>query len=129
MDRNHRAYRSSGMAALGYVKFHPKPYTFRIRIESKNHPITAGVEDYDDFDERHLSKRDLDREHLLSVAQDNNRAAAGWWNEFGKARIYYLSLRNAAKAINHVMPRRLLRNAMKWKVQTEWKCRTRRLKC
>jgi type 1 glutamine amidotransferase len=59
---------------------HPKPYTLTIRVENKSHPITEGVEDYDIFDEQHMSKYNLDQEHLLlrSVAPDNKQAAAGW---------------------------------------------------
>jgi len=95
---------------------HPKPYTFTIRIENKNHPITAGVEDYDIFDEQHMSKYNLDQEHLLlrSIARDNQQAPAGWWNEFGKGRMCYLSPGHTPEAINHPMTQRLLRNAMRW---------------
>lgn len=100
---------------------HPKPYTFTIRIENKNHPITAGVEDYDIFDEQHMSKYDLDQNHLLlrSVAPDNRQAAAGWWNEIGKGRMCYLSPGHTAEAINHPMTQRLLRNAMSWLVRED----------
>ena len=52
---------------------HPKPYTFTVRVENKDHPITAGVEDFEIFDEQHTVKYYLDREHLLlrSIARDN----------------------------------------------------------
>jgi type 1 glutamine amidotransferase len=85
-------------------------------VENKNHPITAGVEDYDIFDEQHMSKYDLDQEHLLlrSVAPDNAQAAAGWWNEFGKGRMCYLSPGHTVDAISHPMTQLLLRNAMRW---------------
>ena len=55
-------------------------------------PITAGVEDFDIYDEQHMSKYSLDQEHLLlrSVARDNQQAAAGWWREQGKGRFCYL---------------------------------------
>jgi hypothetical protein len=46
MDRNHRAYRTSGMSELGDYGGHPRPTLFTIRIENKYHPITAGVEDH-----------------------------------------------------------------------------------
>src|ERR1051325_1803919 len=56
---------------------HPKPYVFTVRIENKNHPITAGVEDFEIFDEQHTVKYYLDREHLLlrTIARDNLAAA------------------------------------------------------
>jgi type 1 glutamine amidotransferase len=54
---------------------HPKPYTFTVRVENKDHPITAGVVKYY-----------LDREHLLlrSIAHDNLKSEAGWWREVGR---------------------------------------------
>jgi hypothetical protein len=95
---------------------HPKPWTFTIRVENKHHPITAGVEDFDIFDEQHMSKYYLDQEHLLlrSVARDNQQAAAGWWQEVGKGRFCYLSPGHTPEALNHPMVQRLLRNATRW---------------
>jgi hypothetical protein len=95
---------------------HPKPYVFTIRVENKNHPISAGVEDFDIYDEQHMSKYFLDQEHLLlrSVARDNQQAAAGWWNEIGKGRFCYLSPGHTPEALNHPMMQRLIRGAARW---------------
>src|SRR5437867_13101184 len=73
-------------------------------------------EGYDIFDEQHMSKYNLDQEHLLlrSLAPDNKQAPAGWWNEFGKGRMCYLSPGHTPEAINHPMTQRLLRNAIRW---------------
>jgi hypothetical protein len=66
MDRNHRAYRSSGMAELGdFLGSHPTPHTFHHSHRKQESPITAGVEDYDVFDEQHMSKCILDQQHIL----------------------------------------------------------------
>jgi Trehalose utilisation len=32
---------------------HPEPAVFTIRVEDKNHPVTAGVDDYEIYDEQH----------------------------------------------------------------------------
>jgi type 1 glutamine amidotransferase len=100
---------------------HPKPYVFTIRVENKNHPITAGVEDFDILDEQHMSKYFLDQDHLLlrSVARDNQQAAAGWWQEVGKGRFCYLSPGHTPEALNHPMVQRLLRNATRWLLHVE----------
>src|SRR5437773_1929269 len=98
---------------------HPKPYTFTIRIEDKNHPITAGVEDFEIFDEQHTVKYYLGREHLLlrSIARDNLEAAAGWWREIGKGRFCYLAPGHTPDALGHPMVQRLIRNALRWLVR------------
>jgi type 1 glutamine amidotransferase len=100
---------------------HPKPYTFTVRVENKNHPITRGVEDFDIYDEQHMSKYWLDQEHLLlrSVARDNQQAAAGWWRETGKGRFCYLSPGHTPEAINHPMMQLLIRNAARWLLRME----------
>ena len=100
---------------------HPKPYTFTIRIEDKNHPITAGVEDFEIFDEQHTVKYYLGREHLLlrSIARDNLEAAAGWWREIGKGRFCYLAPGHTPDALGHPMVQRLIRNALRWLVRVD----------
>jgi uncharacterized protein len=95
---------------------HPEPAVFTIRVEDKNHPITSGVEDYEIYDEQHMVKYYLDREHQLlrSIARDNKAAAAGWWREMGKGRLVYLSMGHTPDGLQHPMTQRLIRNAMRW---------------
>ncbi|MBI1789315.1 MAG: ThuA domain-containing protein [Acidobacteria bacterium] len=95
---------------------HPKPYVFTVRIEDKNHPVTAGVEDFEIFDEQHTVKYYLDREHLLlrSIARDNLASEAGWWRDMGKGRFAYLAPGHTPEALGHPMMQRLMRNALNW---------------
>lgn len=95
---------------------HPKPYVFTVRIEDKNHPITAGVEDFEIFDEQHMCKYYLDREHLLlrAIARDNTASPYGWWRELGKGRFCYLAPGHTLEVLNHPMMQRLMRNAANW---------------
>ena len=99
---------------------HPKPYTFTVRVEDKNHPITAGVEDFEIFDEQHMVKYYLDREHelLRAIARDNAESVAGWWRESGKGRFCYLAPGHTPEALNHPMMQRLMRNAAAWCVRS-----------
>jgi type 1 glutamine amidotransferase len=95
---------------------HPEPYVFTIRVENKDHPVTAGVEDFEIFDEQHTVKYFLDREHLLmrSISRANLEAPAGWWREMGKGRFCYLAPGHTPEALNHPMMQRLIRNAVNW---------------
>jgi type 1 glutamine amidotransferase len=115
---NGHTYFPAAWAALvgGAFGGHPKPYTFTVRVENKNHPITAGMEDFDIFDEQHMSKFTLSPDHLLlrSISRDNVEASAGWWNEVGKGRICYLSPGHTPESLNHPMVQRLIRNAARW---------------
>jgi type 1 glutamine amidotransferase len=95
---------------------HPPPATFTIRIENKKHPITQGVEDFQTFDEQHMSKYDLDREHLLmrNISVGNKSAPAGWWRELGRGRFVYLAPGHTPEALGHPMMQRLVRNSIRW---------------
>ncbi len=95
---------------------HPTPYTFTVRVENHDHPVTAGVEDFRILDEQHLVKYYLDDAHLLlrTIAPDNTAAAGGWWREMGKGRFVYLSPGHTVEALNHPMVQRLIRNAVRW---------------
>jgi type 1 glutamine amidotransferase len=98
---------------------HPKPYVFTVRVENRTHPVTAGVEDFEVFDEQHTVKYYLDREHLLlrSIARDNLEAPAGWWRELGEGRFCYLAPGHTPDALGHPMMQRLIRNAVNWLVK------------
>ena len=102
---------------------HPAPETFTIRIENKNHPITQGVEDFETFDEQHMSKYYLDREHLLlrNISRANQSAPAGWWREMGKGRFVYLAPGHTPEALGHPMMQRLIRNSMRWLLRLDEK--------
>ena len=95
---------------------HPEPAIFTVRVEDKGHPVTQGVEDYEIFDEQHMSKYFLDREHLLlrNIARDNKAAPAGWWRELDHGRFVYLSPGHTPEGLGHPMTQRLIRNAIRW---------------
>ena len=123
----HNAHTAYPPGGLYYKLFggdfggHPKPYVFTVRVENPDHPVTAGVEAFDIFDEQHTSKYSLDQEHLLlrSIARDNLQAPAGWWREMGKGRFCYLSPGHTPEALNHPMMQRLIRNAARWVLRME----------
>ena len=100
---------------------HPKPYVFTVRVENRAHPVTAGVEDFEIFDEQHTVKYFLDREHLLlrSIARDNLASEAGWWREAGKGRFCYLAPGHTPDALGHPMMQRLIRNSLRWLTRQE----------
>jgi len=123
----HNAHTMYPQGGLYYKLFggdyggHPAPYVFTVRIENKNHPITAGVEDFEVFDEQHTVKYYLDREHLLlrSIARNNLESEAGWWREVGQGRFCYLAPGHTPEALGHPMMQRLIRNAVNWLLRLE----------
>ena len=95
---------------------HPPPATFTVRVENHDHPVTRGVEDFDTFDEQHMSKYYLGGEYLLlrNISRGNKSAPAGWWREPGKGRFVYLAPGHTPEALGHPMMQRLIRNSIRW---------------
>ncbi|WP_041801545.1 ThuA domain-containing protein [Flagellimonas ruestringensis] len=95
---------------------HPAPEEFMIRVEDKNHPITAGVEDFRTYDEQHMSKYYGEPDQLLlrNISDANKSAPAGWWREVGKGRFVYLAPGHTPEALGHPMMVRLIRNSVRW---------------
>ena len=95
---------------------HPPPEEFMIRIDNKDHPITAGVNDFRAFDEQHMSKYYGDPEDLLmrNISDANAAAPAGWAREIGKGRFVYLAPGHTPEALGHPMMQRLIRNSVNW---------------
>ena len=95
---------------------HPAPYQFTVRVEDRNHPVTAGVEDFQVYDEHHFIKYALDPKNVLlrNMAPNNSESPGGWWRESGKGRMVFLSLGHTPEAFAHPMFQRLLRNAINW---------------
>lgn len=100
---------------------HPKPYLYTVRVVNKDHPVTAGVDDYQIFDEHHMIKYNLPDDHLLtrSISEDNTVSVSGWWNEQGKGRLVYFAPGHTREALMHPMTQKLMRNALKWVSRTE----------
>jgi len=95
---------------------HPPPAKFTVRVEDPEHPITRGVEDFQIFDEQHMSEFYLERKHLLlrSISPANEEAPAGWWRKLGEGRFAYLAPGHTVEALNHPAMQRLIRNAVHW---------------
>ena len=65
----------------GDYETHPRPYFYTVRVEDRQHPITARVQDFEIFDEQHIVQYYLDHSQLLlrSISRDNLESPAGWW--------------------------------------------------
>ncbi len=95
---------------------HPAPATFSVEVVDPDHPITAGVEDYEIYDEQHMVKYYLgpDHELLRTNSPVDGVASGGWWREMGEGRLAYLSIGHTVEALDHPMTQRLLCNAVRW---------------
>jgi type 1 glutamine amidotransferase len=100
----------------GYYLTHPPISTFQVRVINPNHPVTAGVHDFEIEDEQHWLWFDYDRVDLLLTnhGRDGRQSAAGWAYKFGQGRVVYLANGHTAQAHAHPEFMRLKRNALRW---------------
>ena len=99
----------------GHFIHHPPVEAFSVRVVDRNHPVTAGVEDYVITDEQHFVEYDVDRvDVLLRSNSDRGESAAGWALAYGKGRVCFLANGHTLEALQMPDYQTLLRNAMRW---------------
>ncbi len=100
----------------GYYQFHPAFQLFDVYVEDGDHPITAGVSDYEIEDEQHFIWFDSDRVQLLTRSQgkDGRESASGFCHEYGDGRVVYLANGHRLTVLQQPMVQRLLTNAVGW---------------
>jgi type 1 glutamine amidotransferase len=84
------------------------------------HPVTRGIEPFFVADEQHTPVYDEKRVHLLlrNRSDDDKVGAAGWVREPGRGRLCHLASGHTLEALLHPMYQKLLRNAVRWCIQS-----------
>jgi type 1 glutamine amidotransferase len=106
------------IAALLGARFvdHPEQSTFGVRIVD-DYPITAGVDDFEVFDEPYeLRMEDADDRHLLAEMDhpEMDGMPVAWTRTEGDGRVFYCSLGHTDDAFEHPAVRRLLAQGVAW---------------
>ena len=124
----------------GHFLDHPEQSSFGVDVVD-SHPVTAGVDDFEVFDEPYQVDCDEDAVTVLArmdhpdaameadaaveadATMEANAAVADypivWVREYGQGRICYSSLGHTTDAFEHDAHRRLLRNAIEYVTDAE----------
>jgi type 1 glutamine amidotransferase len=101
----------------GHFVGHPEQSTFGVRIVDGDHPVTAGVSDFEVYDEPYQLDVDEDRVDVLA-RMDHDELPEDypvvWVHEVGSGRVCYSSLGHTDRALEHESHARILRNAVHW---------------
>ena len=105
----------------GYYIGHPPMAKFGVAVVNKDHPVTAGVDDYEIVDEQHILFFDYDRVTplLVSQGQDGRQSVAGWAYAYDAGRVVYLPHGHTPEALDHPCNCTLMRNAIRWLLRRE----------
>ena len=101
--------------ALGHFAYHPQPHfpTMVCALPGITHPITQGIEPFEEPDEHYFCKVDILKAtpFLCSVSRSGTEIA-GWTQTLGKGRVCCLTPGHPAEMLAKMEP--LLRNAVRW---------------
>jgi len=99
----------------GRFVHHPAHQVFHIQIRDSAHPITAGLEDFDVYDELYLMETQPQRYHLLvSCPWEGADRDVAWVREEGQGRVYYCSLGHTPEALAHPSVQQLHLRGCEW---------------
>jgi uncharacterized protein len=86
-----------------------------VTVVARNHPVTAGVQDFSIHDEIYWGYRvGADVSPLLTTTHPDSGNPLGWSRTEGRSRVVYLLLGHGPSAFEDPNYRRLLANAIRW---------------
>ena len=88
---------------------------FRVKIAAKNHPVTAGISDFDIFDETYKGFYvEPGVTPLLSTDEQTSNPVIGWAKMYGKARVVTLQSGHDIPTFENPDFRKLLKQSIEW---------------
>lgn len=102
---------------------HPPIRPFKVKILKRDHPITAGVNDFVVTDEQHFVKFEQDPKSIFMESINEQGLAwkdfgvsspAGWAFDFGRGRVCYLAPGHLLTALWNPEYEKIQRNAVRW---------------
>ncbi len=88
---------------------------FRVRIADKNNPVTAGLTDFDIFDETYKGYYiEPGVTPLLYTDEPSSNQTIGWTKKYGKARVVTLQSGHDVPTFENPDFRKLLKQSIEW---------------
>jgi len=88
---------------------------FRVKISDKDHPVTAGLNDFEIFDETYKGFYvEPGVTPLLSTDEQSSSPVIGWTKQYGKARVVTLQSGHDIPTFENPDFRRLLKRSIEW---------------
>jgi hypothetical protein len=87
---------------------------YRVRIADRDHPITAGVDDFDVTSEKYSMHIDPAIHVLATTDFDEVAMPIAWTKGWGRGRVFYSSLGHSPEIVVLPPALRLMRQGMRW---------------
>ena len=98
---------------------HPTPLDVAVQFVDKEHPITAGLEDFTLREELYILDYEPERVHVLAetYSYEDKMQPIAWTREEGNGRIFYCSLGHHESSWENENVRTLLRRGLQWVIR------------
>jgi hypothetical protein len=98
----------------GHANWHPPGLTFTVNMENANHPITAGVGDFEVEDEIYISAYEPTLQILASAQWHGRAHPMAWVKNFGQGRVFYTTLGHTADTFMRPAMQQLITQGAHW---------------
>ena len=98
----------------GHANWHPPGLTFEVQIDDGDHPITAGVKNFEVEDEIYMSAWDPSIHILATATWQDKQHPLMWTQPFGEGRVFYTALGHTADTFERPMMQKVLTNGVRW---------------
>jgi len=91
----------------------------RVHVEDPQHPIVAGVEDWEMTDETYTIESQPDAHVILTTGHPLSMPAVGWVHEYGASRVFCFQSGHDNRAYRTPEFRRVLAQGIRWVARAE----------
>lgn len=98
----------------GHANWHPPGLTFTVNIDNPNHPVTAGISDFDVEDEIYISAYEPTLQILASAQWHGRAHPMAWVKHFGQGRVFYTTLGHTADTFMRPAMQQLVMQGARW---------------
>ncbi|MGC8846266.1 MAG: ThuA domain-containing protein, partial [Candidatus Hydrogenedens sp.] len=89
-----------------------------VHVVDKNHPITQGVEDFEEIDEVYSQFYISPDVHvLLTTNHPDSASFLAWVNKYSNSEVFFMQLGHGPQIFANEQFRKLISNAIKWSVE------------
>lgn len=98
----------------GTFRTHPPHGEFAVTVRDREHPISAGVEDFTIADELYITDHAPDLHVLATATHEGEEHPQAWWRDYGAGRVFYLALGHDVVAVGNPGFLALAGQGMRW---------------
>lgn len=98
----------------GAANWHPPGLTFTVHVENSEHPVTAGLEDFEVEDEIYISAYEPTLNILASAEWHGRTHPMAWVKSYGEGRVFYTTLGHTSATFQRPAMQRLLTQGTRW---------------